>query len=241
LSFRYDDTYHCIDEPTIDLTISLLYRLGGDIVTVLVGPRATATRFFVHEDLVSQHSDFFQARLKEGWRRAEERIVRLPAASADAFMEFHSFLYTGKVYSIAEEESSKHKYKGEWARLESCWLLGNALLSTSFKDAVVDSILHRMVSTKSSPVGMCFSLHRHSLAGSPIRRLMIDIAVEDFSERYLAEKCSDVDMSFFQDLSVSLLKWKRQPRTARSDDPRRKEGSCFYHEHGDKPCYKKMF
>ena len=42
------------------------HRLGGDIITVLVGPEANATRFFVHANLVSQHSEFFQACLKKG-------------------------------------------------------------------------------------------------------------------------------------------------------------------------------
>jgi len=39
------------------LTTCNSHRLGGDVVTVLVGPDATATKFYVHADLATQHSN----------------------------------------------------------------------------------------------------------------------------------------------------------------------------------------
>lgn len=88
-------------------------RLGGDIITILVGPTATATKFYIQADLVVQHSEFFKAALKKGRKEAEERVVRfpdMPEDSADAFEDFHSFLYTGKIYSGHKGEINKPRH-----------------------------------------------------------------------------------------------------------------------------------
>jgi hypothetical protein len=231
--------------------IHLLYRLGGDVITVLVGSEATATRFFVHADLVSQHSDFFQACLKKGWKEAEGRIVRLPdlpSDSGDAFEDFHSFLHTGKVYSAMEGEENAPDRDKEWIRLMDAWVLGEVLLSTSFKDAVLDAVLHKLSTSISTPIGMFFWAYKYSSRGSPIRRLMVDSAVcywgEDFFSRTydgISESEQAAVVPFYQSAAVALLKWKLQPEIAKADNPTERAGTCFYHEHGDKPCYKTMF
>jgi hypothetical protein len=231
----------------------LLYRFGGDIITVLVGPKAaTATRFFVQADLVSQHSNSFQACLKKGWKEAEERIVRLPdlpSRSGDAFEDFHSFLYTGKVYTAMEGEENLPGADWEWTRIENAWILGEVLLSVSFKDVVLDAVLHKMSSSNKTPTAMFFRAYKYSPKGSPIRRLMVDSAVYTWSEDTLSKPQDEVWKSdpatvvpFYQSVAVGLLKWKLQPEMAKKvGNPTKHEGTCFYHEHGDKPCYKTMF
>lgn len=244
-------TQVCTPQPvygrSIVLTTLILHRLGGDIITVLVGPKATAARFFVHSDLVSQHSDFFQACLKKGWKKAEERIVRLPdlpGNSATAFENFHSFLYTGKVYSAIEGEVNRPNADGEWGRLVGAWILGEVLLSGPFKDAVADAILHKVATGTTCPAGIHTALYRRSPTGSPIRRLMVDLAAFYWLGDIMKYRILESDLAtvapFFQSLSVALLSWKVTPGTA-GNDPTDLERTCFYHEHGDKPCYKTMF
>jgi hypothetical protein len=246
-------TQVCTPQPvygrSVILTTLILHRLGGDIITVLVGPKATAARFFVHSDLVSQHSDFFQACLKKGWKEAEERIVRLPdlpGNSATAFEDFHSFLYTGKVYSAIEGEVNRPNADGEWGRLVGAWILGEVLLSGSFKDAVSDAILDKLNTGLYYPTSLFCSAYKYGSANSAFRRLMVDIAVyhwdDDTMSKLHTERDQAAILPFYQSIAVALLQWKQQPEIAKSaDSPTKLEGTCFYHEHGDKPCYKTMF
>ena len=219
------------------------------MIAVMVGPQATGTRFLFHADLVSQHSDFFQARPEEGWKEAEERIVRLPdlpADSATAFEDFHSFLYTGKVYSAKEGEENAPGVDNEWTRLVWAWILGEVLLSVSFKDAVLDALLHKLAPKGRYPTGMSFLAYKYSSESSPFRRLMVDIAVHRWDKETMSKSIFGKEEAtlapFFQSIAVALLEWKLQPKDSKkTEDPAQWEGTCYYHEHGDKPCYKTMF
>jgi hypothetical protein len=186
--------------------------------------------------------------LKKGRKEAEERIVRLPdlpANSATAFEDFHSFLYTGKVYSGVEGDEDQRNRDKEWCHLGNCWILVEVLLSVSFKDVVVDAILEKIASTNRHPVKACVEIHHYGTCDRPIKRLMVEIVVQYWSEQLIQTEFSadsDTKASFYRSVSIALLKEKRQPAMAlKAKNPITEEGSCFYHEHGDKPCYKAMF
>lgn len=224
-------------------------RLGGNIITILVGPEPTATQFFIHADLVSKHSDFFAACLKPGWKESAESTVRLPglpATSAAVFEDFLSFLYTGKVYSIVQDEGTRAGGEEEFFRLGDAWVLGEMLLSSSFKDAAVDAIIHKIAADECFPSFECLPLYAQSPAGSPVRRLMVDIAAHYWSEASVSTLDADGDpvvlASFFQSVTVALLKRSLLPKPVRKvKHPLSQESPCFYHEHGEGPCYKSMF
>lgn len=134
----------------------------------------------------------------------------------------------------------------EWRRLMKAWTLGDVLLSLSFKDAVLDAILHKMFVKDAYPTRMFSQAYLNSSNGAAIRRLMVDIAVyrwdEDDMSQFVSEDRRAGVFPFFQSVSVALLKWKRQPEAEKkAEDPTKLLGTCLYHEHGDKPCYKTMF
>jgi hypothetical protein len=181
----------------------------------VVGPEATAIKFFIHADLASQHSEFFAAALKKGWKEAEERVIRLPDLpndSAEMFQDFHSFLYTGRIYSGNESETNKPGYDKEWRRPELSWILGEVLLSAAFKDAVVDAIIHKVVVTQSYPTNMYRKIYSHSFDSSPIRKLMVDIVVHGCNEKYLENVDTNADPAikaeFLKDVAIALFKVK---------------------------------
>jgi hypothetical protein len=184
---------------------------------------------------------------EEGLKEAEERIVRLPdlpGNSATAFEDFH--LYTGKVYSAIEGEVNRPNADGEWGRLVGAWILGEVLLSGSFKDAVSDAILDKLNTGLYYPTSLFCSAYKYGSANSAFRRLMVDIAVyhwdDDTMSKLHTERDQAAILPFYQSIAVALLQWKQQPEIAKNaDSPTKLEGTCFYHEHGDKPCYKTMF
>lgn len=234
------------------LTIFILRSHGENIIVVWVGRDTAATKFYVDADLAIQHSEFFSAALKDGSKEAEERTVRLPdldEGMAAAFEDFHSFLSSGKVTSGETDESAKYdaeKGSEEWDRLVDSWILGNVLVSGSFKDAVVDAMVHKTL-TNSVPIDIHMDLYQNSSDSAPIRKLVVDIAVHIWYEEDIATLDPDdepkLQAKFLRDVAVAFHKVKQLSKAEQAKDPiESSEGGCHYHEHGaDKPCYKTMF
>ena len=174
---------------------------------------------------------------------------------AAAFEDFHSFLSSGKVTSGEEDEDADFdedaEYDGmkgneEWNRLIDSWVLGNVLLSGSFKDAVVDAMVHKVL-WNSVPFDIHMVLYPNSSDSSPIRKLVVDITVHKWYEEDIADVDTEVEpkvqAEFMRDVAVAFHKTKQLSKAEQPKNPiESSEGGCRYHEHGaDKPCYKTMF
>jgi hypothetical protein len=142
------------------------------------------------------------------------------------------------------EENAAGK-DNEWVRIVNAWVLGEVLLSTSFKDAVVDAFIHKFASGIHHSTGFYSAAYRYSSKGSAIRKLLLDIAVHHWCETSPSRVYVDSDPAilapFFRDICTALLKEKCQPASAGNPSDSIRQDSCFCHEHGDKPCYKTMF
>lgn len=208
-------------------------------ITVIVGKGDSATTFYVHEDVAKAHSDFFAAALRNGWKESEERVVRLPEETAERFRVFAKFLYTGKIFSRKEGDKPSAKEDWEWDRLSGCWRLGDKLGSTSFQDAIVDAINHKIESTKSCPTQLHQGAYRDTATSNSLRRLAVDIAVWNW-EAMIAEAKQGPWDTFFLDLAVRLHGLDDSERNATAPFL---GDTCKYHEHvaAKKPCYKTMF
>lgn len=168
---------------------------------------------------------------------------------AAAFEDFHSFLSSGKVSSGEEDENAEfdgQKANEEWNRLIDSWILGNVLLSGSFKDAVVDAMVHTVL-TSNTPFDIHVDLYQNSSNSSPIRKLVVDITVHKWYEEDIADVDTEVEpkvqAEFMRDVAVAFHKTKQLSKAEQPKNPiESSEGGCRYHEHGaDKPCYKTMF
>lgn len=168
---------------------------------------------------------------------------------AAAFEDFHSFLSAGKVTSGEEDKNAEfdgEKANEDWNRLIDSWILGNILLSGSFKDAVTDAMVHTVLNDN-IPFDIHGDLYKNSSESSPIRKLAVDITVH----KWYAEEIADLDTkeepevhaNFLRDVAVAFHKVKQLSKAEQEVNPiESSEGGCHYHEHGaDKPCYKTMF
>ena len=96
------------------------------------------------------HSEFFKAALNKNWKEGEECIVALPEDNPEHFKIFSGFLYTGQVHSSKEGDFKSAESSGgitmdaEWSRICDLWVLGEKLLSSSFKDACTDAFLAKI-------------------------------------------------------------------------------------------------
>lgn len=217
----------------------------GDLITVWVGRDTAAKKFYINPDLAIQHSGFFKAILENGSEEAGNQTIRLSNLNDDVaatFEGFQSFLYSGKVVLGGRFDESAD-YDEEWDLLTDYWLLGNSLLSTSFKDAVVDAMVHKLSLAQTVPLDVYIDMYQHSSDSAPIRKLMVDIAVHEWEEEAIATVDTDneptLQAEFLRDVAVALFKVSGAQQ---AENPISVHSGCYYHEHGaEKPCYKTMF
>ena len=91
-------------------------------------------------DLVKQHSQTIATKLKT-LADTEDARLHMSECSAFHFKLFVSFIYTGKTYATGT--------KNEWTLLCELWILGQALKSTTLKDAVTDAMIEKRAMTQS--------------------------------------------------------------------------------------------
>ena len=152
------------------------------MITVGVGPEDVQT-FDVNEDLLKRHSEFFRAALSRDWKEKEERCVKLPEDDPETFKLFVPFAYTGKVFSARENDFRQNEYgtghtDREYRRISTAWELADKVASTSFKDALVNTLVAKVTRTARYPMGMQDTIYPVSQAQAGIRKLLVDIAVQ---------------------------------------------------------------
>lgn len=176
------------------------------------------------------------------WREAREGILRLPEGDAVAFQLFAGFVYTGKV-EFEEDRTDEDIATNNWpgiARMHLGWLLGDALLSTTFKDAVTDSLVEWVLATNIHPTELHLEIYGYSDAPSGMKRLLVDLAVFRWQLPQLATRLSNEKPSTF--LADASLRAIMAIRTRDLDEAPWIDASCKYHDHGEeRPCYKTMF
>ncbi|KAF2851801.1 hypothetical protein T440DRAFT_422502, partial [Plenodomus tracheiphilus IPT5] len=117
---------------------SRMLDLGTEVIAVRVGPEPNHTDFTIHETLIRKSSPFFEKSLGNKWRKAQERVVRLPTCSASAFSLYMQWLYTNRLHAIPKDASGS---TSELANLVPACLLGEYLQDISFQDHVMDAII----------------------------------------------------------------------------------------------------
>lgn len=216
------------------------------MVKIHVGADHDSKIFSVHENLLTRHSEFFAAALNGEWIESKKSgTLPLPEHGSESFGIFNTFLYSGRIYSAKEGDYTESEDGGhtdqEWERLSDAWHLGQKLLATTLRDAVVDALAFKIASTSMYPVSLTWSVYEVSAASSAMRRLLVDIAVWLWDDNYLEkEQLRSEPLEFVLDLAAAMSKIRAHGR--QSVSPLSNPG-CRYHDHvaEGKPCYKTMF
>ena len=214
--------------------VSNLLSFGDASFTVLVGPPDNAKRFSLHKALAVNASAFFDGAFRNEWKESSENVVHLPAHDPEHFEIFFLWLYTRRVFSYQANGFVRDGGGEEWDRLANAWALGAYLQATDFKDAIADVVVEQAGQVSASMHSLHKIIYANSVAGAPIRKLIVDVAVWRWEASTVEAQASDASSSdFYRDLSIALLKHR-----AASIDGRAVKASCDYHAHGEKCCYK---
>lgn len=163
---------------------------------------------------------------------------------------FATFVNTGHIHLASTEKQTSEKASGAdsmelfWGQFEDAWLLGDRLLSTSFKDAVVDELMDQLRCTDQRPQAMYKAIYKDSVGPSGMRKLLVDITTNTWKQSSLKKQAPDSQYAeFFYDVAVASM--DRSTNFATSVAPYQCGSwgcGCHYHDHlSDAGCYKEMF
>ncbi|KAK5704632.1 hypothetical protein LTR17_021726 [Elasticomyces elasticus] len=206
-------------------------------IAVIVGPPNATRTFYLYFELATTHSAFLASATKEAWLQ-EGRVVRIPSRDPELFAYFAGFLMTGKILTIKSGSKSTDENEDEWELLARLWVLGDFLLSTSFKDAVVDALISKVADGVSVPTGLHEVIYEYTAGVCGMRRLIVDLAVFAWPKGTMGEKAfNEESAGFFRDVAVRQAVMSQEEKT---EGFVLESNSCKYHGHGEGACYKGM-
>ena len=189
--------------------------------------------------------------MKKPWQKGMQRAIALPEDHPNIFDMFFHFSLTGSIFSSRDRDYTEagpgdyYHTDAEWSRLGNAWSLGEKLQATSFKDAVVDAMMAKIIEQQVWPATLYRTIFPVSSKASAIRKFLVDVAIWHWGDRALVDQANDPNglskhPEFVPDLALALYTLRHKGRTGTAPFL---EESCHYHEHvaEGKPCYKTMF
>jgi len=220
------------------------------MIEVCVGSDDDIEKFIVRKNLATRHSDVIRKAFAGGWKEAKENVVRFPEESPEAFQVFVTFLDTGVIHlnhfksnkpTVAQEAQNNQDIDEEWNKIAQSWLLGEHLSCASFKDALVDKMVHTLQTTAEIPKTMFPKIIAGSVARSGMRDLLVDVAAYHlFAADLEAQPDDDEFAGYWKQVAIAYRHRITNPALSAPYD--RGDVGCRYHDHGkDNLCYKAMF
>jgi allantoicase len=213
------------------------------MITIVVGPEGSEAEFLIYTDMAKRHSKVLEANIQLATGPEKSRL-RATEHSAEHFKFFVSFIYTGRIHTV-----TKSTERSEWRLLSELWVLGDALESTTFKDAVVDAMLERRAMFNEfhdqAYVIMADHLQTPQQTRMGVGKLLVDTAVSARKHDIYTDKLSSMPgcLHFYGEVIKGLDRIRRRVESEQEVLLRATKGlDCVYHEHGtNEICYRKMF
>lgn len=181
-----------------------------DAVTLHVGP--TEHAILAHGNFISRRSEFFKAALKKEWAEGQTRVIKLPDEDPQVMTHYLSYTYskclptdifTADFMGTFPEESDEY-----YQLLADLYVAGERLLDETICGATITEFIRLTSLTDKSSKRYCpmkeavKTIYRGTTAGSPARRLMVNIHLAYGTTKWLAPTCEagfvlDVAQSFY--------------------------------------------
>jgi hypothetical protein len=175
------------------------------MITLVVGP--DEQRMYVHEDFLSQDSQFFRAAMKQEWR--PNRKIKLPDESP-----IHMGYYIGHMYGDAPP-TSVLKTEAQcdpglfpcFDLLAELYVLGERRLDAKYQNAIIREMFRLVILSHQSPGIECVRIiYGGTTKLSPARRIVVDFAAVCCCDYWLKVAHEDSEREFWHDLSAVLIR-----------------------------------
>jgi hypothetical protein len=182
-------------------------------VRIDVGAGDQLKTFNVHVALLKARSRFFKEALSGKWKEAEEKVVRLPEYCPTMFETYVHNLYTGDLAVASEKEQAESDEMPErYQSLAHFYVFAEKMKDVKSKNSILRAILACRSTVYSSEPYTCPSteaidvIYNGTLAGSPARRLMIDLWTKQATAEYFDK---ELPGDFMRDLLVRIVNVRR--------------------------------
>ncbi|CAK1360416.1 hypothetical protein CB0940_06468 [Cercospora beticola] len=168
------------DKMANEQQVSKKRRYASAIIAVVAGQDERSATFHVHEDLLREHSHFFDAALNHQWKEAQERKITLPEDNPDVVDVYVQWLYGDTVKdALTKTLGGPRRFRSAvWA---VAYLFGDKIQDRPFSNAVMeawtlsideplDDGLRRYVSA-----GCVRKVYKHTTSGSLVRQFLVHI------------------------------------------------------------------
>jgi hypothetical protein len=160
-----------------------------DVVTLHVGP--TDHVMIAHASYITHNSDFFKAALKKEWLEGQTRVIKLPDDRPDVVSHYLYYTYSKALPSAPDSDpidDGNFERNRFFKLLAEIYVLGERLQDQSIRTAVIESTVaswdYRLLITGPADI-----IYRGTTAGSPARRLMVDLFLAYGDECELDDRC----------------------------------------------------
>lgn len=179
-----------------------------DTVVLVVGSEKRS--LVAHESHLNLNTDFFKTALKEEWVEGQTRVINLPEDDTETVTNYLTFTYgSGLPTATVKAMPGGGLEDGLWTSLVKLYILGERLLDTSLRNAVIKEIarLSSLVSGKGvryfmspSTSSMCYD---GTPTGSPLRRMVVDRYISAGQQVWIGH--GEDHPVFLAELSQALL------------------------------------
>ena len=183
--------------------LTKLRTFTGDVATVFIGK--DKTRFVVHAKLLISCSPFFEKALR-GEFQDKTMTVTLPEDEPDTFATFLRWLYSDTI-DVSEQ-------KNPFTRVVRLWVLADRLQIPTLKNKAMRLIpaAYQRQNLWSMTTATVNWLYSNTTAGSPMRRVFVDLAVGKASLATLKSGTSAYCREFVDEVCQEFLKRVAQPQ-----------------------------
>lgn len=167
----------------------------------------------------------------------------LPDTGPEHMRIWIKFLYTGRIFTGTETPQIRQSEAELFCKDVSAWnrlyTLGDFLQDGDFKDALIDAMMEFTAILNAYPIRLPDFIYSHSTKDSAHRRFVVDMFVNVRND-----KTFETNLGYSQEFLYDMLK-SIVPSLGKgielqfSEDWFKSQDGCKYHDHGDKPCYKK--
>lgn len=204
------------------------YQFNADnLVPLLVGP--DQQRMVVHKRFITQTSEFLVGRLQQELAEGQTHTIKLPEETPELMAHYLDWVYTAELPSreFSFFSTTADQKVAAYNLLAELYVLGERRLDSSFRNAVTAEI----VRLRPSQFGlhecqlfqqgkMVNTIYEGTSAGSPARRLMVDLSLKFGCPQCLTEVS---EKAFLLDLTHAFFVVVGSPRGVESKRERELE------------------
>jgi hypothetical protein len=182
-----------------------------NLITVSVGP--TNTTFSIHEAIIRKSSEFFDDAMKpeEASTRSDPRVINLSNEDPEIFKIYLNWLYCKTLPTVvASKEESESEPESEYILLSKSYVMGERLMDTGFKDALLDAFADCVENQPTSDARIPGSnpiniIYVGTKEKSPARQLLVSMWVF-YADKDWAEYVNDnLPHAFVLDFSRAII------------------------------------